>query len=288
MPSLPLTFVLLALSVAHEDIKALKAKSLREVEKPAKKADRQSAVWNLLNVNALVKRAEEDTSNAWNALWNNNLVRNAVNQTETDTTHAWKMAENNAVMKPILQEVESTYSQLTNATSWNTMVPAVEHMETHDWTVGALLCAVILLLCPVCCCGLCALTNWINLSKARKQEYEQLEETSEATSDRQADVSATHCPNLSWCYAWLSRFWNFDNRGLAEVLHQEVLLMLICPFLAFLAAPWTTCEEGLPSWIYIVYLPVLARSQWVELQLMLRRQVNRCFLLGHGHGLRSA
>eukprot|EP00438_Fugacium_kawagutii_P026073 Skav226864 [mRNA] locus=scaffold1187:13368:14264:+ [translate_table: standard] len=275
MASLPLTFALLALSLAHADITVLKANNLSEVEKPAKKADGQSHVWNPVNENPVVQRAEEETSRAWNALWNNSFIRNAVRQTEADTTHAWKMADNNAVMKPIVQEVENTYSQLTNVTNGNAMVPDVEHVETHGWNVGALLCAVILLLCPAGCCGLCALGNYMEFSKARKKEHERLQRT----SDTEGDVSATPHPTLNWCYPSVSQLWNFDGRELCEILHQEVLLMLMCPVLALLAAPWTTCEEGSPSWIYIVYLPVLARSKWVEVQLMLSRQMNRRFPL---------
>ena len=50
--------------------------------------------------------------------------------------------------------------------------------------------------------------------------------------------------------------------------------MLACPLLALLAAPYTTCEAGSPSWLYILYVPVLARSKWVEWQLMLNQHVN--------------
>ena len=57
--------------------------------------------------------------------------------------------------------------------------------------------------------------------------------------------------------------------GEMDVLHREILLMLICPVLAWLAAPWTTCEKGSPSWLYAVYLPILARSKWIEWRLML-------------------
>eukprot|EP00438_Fugacium_kawagutii_P026097 Skav226888 [mRNA] locus=scaffold1187:485198:490229:+ [translate_table: standard] len=55
---------------------------------------------------------------------------------------------------------------------------------------------------------------------------------------------------------------------MVDVLHREILLMLICPCLAWLAAPWTTCEKGSPSWLYAVYFPILVRSKWIEWRLM--------------------
>eukprot|EP00438_Fugacium_kawagutii_P019985 Skav217090 [mRNA] locus=scaffold2169:286597:287421:- [translate_table: standard] len=247
MISLPWTFALLSFSSANGGTMSLKAKSLREEEKPAK-ADGQSDFSSQLKKNLVVKRAEE-TSRAWNAIWNNSWVRNAVNH----TAYAWKLAENNTVLKPMVQELENTYSQLTN-TSGNAAVPVVTHMETHGWNVGALLCAAILLLCPTCCCGLCALGNWMCFHKARKREYARLEEISEDSSDSDR-------PNLNCYHPWVLSFWNLDNRKLVEVLHQEIPLMLICPFLALLAAPWTTCEQGAPSWIYLIYFPLLARSR---------------------------
>eukprot|EP00438_Fugacium_kawagutii_P026076 Skav226867 [mRNA] locus=scaffold1187:75612:77375:+ [translate_table: standard] len=179
-------------------------------------------------------------------------------------------------MKPIAQEVGNTYSQLTHVTSGNTTVPNVERKKTHGSNVGAFLCAVILLLCPAGLCGRCA-WDYVEFSKAGKKEYEQLQQT----RDTEGDVSAKLHPSLNWCYPWVSQLWNFDGRELGEILHQEVLLMLMCPVLALLAAPWTTCEEGSPSWIYIVYLPVLARSKWAEFQLMLSRQVNKRCPLDH-------
>eukprot|EP00438_Fugacium_kawagutii_P026092 Skav226883 [mRNA] locus=scaffold1187:380005:380841:+ [translate_table: standard] len=278
MVLLPLTFASLTLSLAHEDITVRKANNLSEMEKPAKKANGQSNVWKPLKGNPVVKQAEEETSRAWNGFWNNSWVRNAVNQTEADATYAWKLAENNTVLRPVVQEAENTYSQLTNVTSWNATVPAVEHMETHGWNVGALLCAAILLLCPATCCGLCAWANYEHFSEVDKKAYEELEESSEATSHTDGDISATHLLTFSWCYHLVSRLRNWDDLELGEVLRQEVLLMLVCPFLALLAAPWTTCEQGAPSWIYLIYLPVLARNKWVERQLMLSQQVNRfCF-----------
>eukprot|EP00438_Fugacium_kawagutii_P026093 Skav226884 [mRNA] locus=scaffold1187:388174:390597:+ [translate_table: standard] len=258
MMSLRLVFALAFVSLAHGGITFLKAKSLSEVEKPARKADGQSDFWNPWNENPVVKQAEGETSRVWNAIWNNSWVRNVANQTEREATYAWNVAENNTVVKPMVQEVENTYSQLTNITSGNSTVPDVQHMKIHSWNVGALLCAVILLLCPAGFWGLFA--------------FQMLEESREA-SDAEVDISVSYHPNLNCCYCWVSRLWNFGNTNLQKVLHQEVLLMLICPCLAFLAAPWTTCEEGTPSWTYLLYLPVIARSKWVERQLMLSRQV---------------
>lgn len=74
MMSLPLVVVLLELSLAHGDITVLKANNLSEVAKPAKKADGQSDVWNPLKENPVVKRAEEETSRAWNALDRKSVV----------------------------------------------------------------------------------------------------------------------------------------------------------------------------------------------------------------------
>eukprot|EP00438_Fugacium_kawagutii_P026096 Skav226887 [mRNA] locus=scaffold1187:470623:473202:+ [translate_table: standard] len=282
MMSLPLVFALLSLSLADGDIKLLQANNLSEVPKPAKKADGLSDFSNRLNENLVMKRAEEETSRAWNALWNNSWVRNAVNQTETDTAYTWKMAENNTVLRPVVQEVAHTYSQLTNVTSANATVPDVEHMETHGWNVGALLCVAILLLCPAGCCAYCAWINCRYFPWSCKQGYDQLPQSREvsriesvvsATSNGSSEASSDTEANVSAAHHLVSKLWSFEDRKLGEVLRQEVLLMLMCPVLALLAAPWTTCEAGSPSWLYLVYLPVLARSKWVELQLMLSRQV---------------
>lgn len=54
-----------------------------------------------------------------------------------------------------------------------------------------------------------------------------------------------------------------DVESLAQRLRCEARLMLVLPFLPILAAPYTTCEGGMPFWAYLLCIPFLIRSKWV-------------------------
>ncbi|CAK8997234.1 unnamed protein product [Durusdinium trenchii] len=53
-----------------------------------------------------------------------------------------------------------------------------------------------------------------------------------------------------------------DVESLAQRLRCEARLMLVLPFLPILAAPYTTCEGGMPFWAYLLCIPFLIRSKW--------------------------
>ena len=51
-------------------------------------------------------------------------------------------------------------------------------------------------------------------------------------------------------------------------LRREARLMMVLQLLALVAAPWTTCRGGPPMFLYVVYLPILVHSKWIECSLL--------------------
>ncbi|CAE7314833.1 unnamed protein product [Symbiodinium sp. CCMP2456] len=56
-------------------------------------------------------------------------------------------------------------------------------------------------------------------------------------------------------------------------LRCEMRLMWLLPLLPLVAAPWTTCAGGSPTWVYLLYIPVLLRSKYIEYQLLQQLEV---------------
>eukprot|EP00438_Fugacium_kawagutii_P026084 Skav226875 [mRNA] locus=scaffold1187:215085:216155:+ [translate_table: standard] len=199
------------------------------------------------NENPVVNQAQQEMSGGWNenpvvnqaeqerpSAWKamkNGVIKNTLKQTETRATDAWKMAQNNAFLKPITEDMSHMWAELTNSTS--VTIPHDEDRQVYAWNIGAVIVAALAVLLPMCCCGFCA---W-----ARPTYGPLLPEDSDS------------------------------ERFLHTVLCDEVRLMLACPALAMMSGPWTTCAGGAPTWVYILYLPILLRSKWVEYQLMLNK-----------------
>ena len=59
-----------------------------------------------------------------------------------------------------------------------------------------------------------------------------------------------------------------QQEHLRELIRQrvrwEARLMLVLPMVPLLAAPWTTCTGGMPTWAYIIYLPFLLKAKVTE------------------------
>ena len=45
---------------------------------------------------------------------------------------------------------------------------------------------------------------------------------------------------------------------------NEARLVLMLPLIPLVAARWTTCEGGMPTWAYLLYIPLLFRAKYVE------------------------
>lgn len=250
MVSLRLLFALFALSVGHEEDTRFVEVNNTKVESreaPGSEMDRS-------NQESVVNQAQEETSSAWNAITKNGVIRNTVKQTD-----AWKMAQNNTFLKTIAGEMAHVYTELTNSTSANMTISDGEHPQIYAWNMGAVVVAALLVLLPVGCCGLCA---WAHCDQ---QTFQILKQSAGYGSLLLGKVSGDADPFI-------------------QVLRPEALLMLACPALALMAAPWTTCAEGCPTWIYVLYLPILLRSKWVEYQVMLNNE--KVYFFG-GYGLRN-
>lgn len=163
-----------------------------------------------------------------------------------DTSSAWNT---------IAQDVVHIYTELANNSPANMTLPDGEHPQIA-WNIGAVLVAALLVLLPAGCCGLCAWKHY------HQQTFSQIQQR----------------PGYSLLLPEVAG----DSEPLHKVLRREVLLMLACPALALLAGPWTTCAEGCPTWIYVLYLPILLRSKWVEWHMMLNWQVKGVFVWENG------
>eukprot|EP00438_Fugacium_kawagutii_P033058 Skav208012 [mRNA] locus=scaffold320:111847:113816:- [translate_table: standard] len=198
-----------------------------------------------------VVEPQDASPEAWKAFGQTSQAasRNSRNSTETNeaTSSAWNFTQN-PMIQQVAQDVAYMYSELTNPTENSTQMKPLT--ETYSWNLGATLCAALLVLVPACCCGFCAAINCWVFSKIPK-DYEGLEHGLQAAQDgTSTDTEEDASPSCNCRTGWAARPWNFGE--LREVLHREVLLMLTCPLLTLLAAPWTTCEEGSPSWVYVV------------------------------------
>lgn len=63
------------------------------------------------------------------------------------------------------------------------------------------------------------------------------------------------------------------HREVGRKLRCEMRLMWLLPLLPLVAAPWTTCAGGSPTWVYLLYLPVLLRAKYIEYQLLQQLEV---------------
>lgn len=153
-------------------------------------------------------------------------------------------------MTDVAHELAHDYGELTNRSR---EIPVAHHpVPTYRWNLGACFCAVLLVLCPAFLCGACSWKNYLHYSSGLQGSLVHLR------SEEEENLLAPP----------------FSETDSSNALRMEVLLMLICPFLPLLAAPWTTCARGSPSWLYVLYLPILARSKCIEYKLMLDPQVN--------------
>ncbi|CAE7372140.1 unnamed protein product [Symbiodinium necroappetens] len=70
--------------------------------------------------------------------------------------------------------------------------------------------------------------------------------------------------------------WTIATEEIRKKMHQEVgrklrcemRLMWLLPLLPLVAAPWTTCAGGSPTWVYLLYIPALLRAKYIEYQLL--------------------
>jgi len=53
-----------------------------------------------------------------------------------------------------------------------------------------------------------------------------------------------------------------------SILRREMRLSLFLPLIPLMMSPWTTCESGMPTLGYILYLPFLIRAKLVELMII--------------------
>eukprot|EP00438_Fugacium_kawagutii_P026083 Skav226874 [mRNA] locus=scaffold1187:205759:209608:+ [translate_table: standard] len=139
--------------------------------------------------------------------------------------------ETSRAWNAVAQDVLHMFSELTNSTPANAIGDG-GHPEIA-WNIGAVVVAALAVLLPVGCCGFCL---W-------------------AHANQTLDVLQQR-PGYSLLLPEVS--------DLKKVLRLELPLMLACPILALMAGPWTTCATGCPTWIYVLYLPILLRSKWVE------------------------
>ena len=56
-----------------------------------------------------------------------------------------------------------------------------------------------------------------------------------------------------------------EARAHGVILQREARLMMVLSLLALVAAPWTTGRP--PMLLYVVYLPILVHSKWIECSL---------------------
>eukprot|EP00438_Fugacium_kawagutii_P026086 Skav226877 [mRNA] locus=scaffold1187:232013:233249:+ [translate_table: standard] len=185
------------------------------------------------NENPVVTQAEEKRSSAWKAM-KNGVIKNTLKQAETRATEAWNMAQNNTFLKPITEDMSHMWAELSNSTP--VTIPHAVDRQMYPWNIGAVVVAALLVLLPMGCCAKCASIHYENFSQHKTSYHLLLPEV---------------------------------NGDLRKVLQREVLVMLACPALALMAGPWTTCADGCPNFIYVLYLPILFRSKFVEYQLML-------------------
>eukprot|EP00440_Ansanella_granifera_P034033 gb/GFBE01036918.1/.p1 GENE.gb/GFBE01036918.1/~~gb/GFBE01036918.1/.p1 ORF type:complete len:483 (+),score=77.34 gb/GFBE01036918.1/:1-1449(+) len=67
-------------------------------------------------------------------------------------------------------------------------------------------------------------------------------------------------------------FWGAEQQAtdtnVPKLLYRELRLMMLLPLLPLLAQASTTCEKGMPNWVYLIYLPILLRSKWLEWRIL--------------------
>eukprot|EP00929_Paragymnodinium_shiwhaense_P030354 TRINITY_DN17227_c0_g1_i2.p1 TRINITY_DN17227_c0_g1~~TRINITY_DN17227_c0_g1_i2.p1 ORF type:complete len:421 (+),score=31.18 TRINITY_DN17227_c0_g1_i2:152-1414(+) len=78
-------------------------------------------------------------------------------------------------------------------------------------------------------------------------------------------------------FAWLMNIflvWKGESKSpelpdkVMRIVVREAWLMSVLPLLSLLGAPFTTCEEGVPTWLYAIYLVILFRAKLLELSLL--------------------
>ena len=124
---------------------------------------------------------------------------------------------------------------------------------TYSWGFASVSCAVLCVLCPLVVCGICiACTGCFQeLIKGSKYSTYIAMDIMDVGPDRSIDI-----PCLS----------PFGLKG-------EMYFMLLLPLLPLIAAPWTTCADGAPSWMYAFPAALFLRSKLVEVIYM--TQVSR-------------
>ena len=74
------------------------------------------------------------------------------------------------------------------------------------------------------------------------------------------------------------------HREVGRKLRCEMRLMWLLPLLSLVAAPWTTCAGGSPTWVYLLYVPVLLRAKYIEYQLLQQLEALSVKMAKHGSG----
>lgn len=55
-----------------------------------------------------------------------------------------------------------------------------------------------------------------------------------------------------------------------KVMRRELRLASFSPLIPLLGVPFATCEDGPPIWVYLLFLPLLLRTKWMEWQVLQR------------------
>jgi len=114
-----------------------------------------------------------------------------------------------------------------------------------SWNMGSMVAASIVLLCCCLCQGGCVVGACCGTAQGFIYE-------------------AAFCLNPS--YLFYAPLDSEDDRG--RTLRREARLMALLPLLALAGASETTCEGGAPSWLYVIYVPILVRAKIIEWRIL--------------------
>jgi len=133
-----------------------------------------------------------------------------------------------------------------------------------EWSWTALAASVVLL----CCCALCqfacaAFSIYVAYIEGVASTYDTLlgeDKDASAGDDKDSKITGA------------------KMEGILRIVHREMRMMMLYPFIPLLALldPRATCKDGLPTWIYLIYFPLLIRSKLIELRIL--RQLDASLL----------